>query len=428
MTPFLDRAARRPCPGAHSACTALPHPRPQTPPCRRARRGFVTAQQRQGPGEAAWDPPSRAPCPVTPSTRRGAPRDSVKGQARGGTGHARGRGRLCPCDAERQGRGQAGTHVPPPASRCSVFAGRDGGVRAGTRPRPHRCVCPAQRPAVAAAASPCRALPRWGGGSGSGWREGPPGTREPCREGPCAPRGPRGGGPGAVARRWAGAVLTCARRQLLARPGRRPRAQDAARGRRCHPRSVSPRGCHAHPVSRRVPQAAGAHPSRWGRPSLGQRQPFRAKALPPELGNERFGHARPEHRSRGHVGVPAAARQPPGRAPGSGRPAAAHLRLHHARPLVPQVLQGGGDVDLFSACNRQTAASDTGGRGRRHPARLPFRPTAERLPAPSPPRAGRRAAPPPLLPEGRGPHPHRRASGSGSRGSVCGFGAFSRTF
>lgn len=158
----------------------------------------------------------------------------------------------------------------------------------------------------------------------------------------------------------------------------------------------------------------------------GQRQPFRAKALPPELGNERFGHARPEHRSRGHVGVPAAARQPPGvpaaarqppwvatasrqppgRAPGSGWPVAAHLRLHHARPLVPQVLQGGGDVDLFSACNRQTAASDTGGRGRRRPARLPFRPTAERLPAPSPPRAGRRAAPPPLLPDGRGPHPH----------------------
>lgn len=35
-----------------------------------------------------------------------------------------------------------------------------------------------------------------------------------------------------------------------------------------------------------------------------------------------------------------------------------YLGLDHARPLVPQVLQGGGDVDLLGACNRHTPGSD----------------------------------------------------------------------
>lgn len=51
-------------------------------------------------------------------------------------------------------------------------------------------------------------------------------------------------------------------------------------------------------------------------------------------------------------------------------PPPAYLRLHHAWPLVPQVLQGGRDVDLLSACNRQThrlLRQAPGGRGQRCP-------------------------------------------------------------
>ena len=35
-----------------------------------------------------------------------------------------------------------------------------------------------------------------------------------------------------------------------------------------------------------------------------------------------------------------------------------YLGLDHARSLVPQMLQGGGDVDLLGACNRHTPGSD----------------------------------------------------------------------
>lgn len=35
-----------------------------------------------------------------------------------------------------------------------------------------------------------------------------------------------------------------------------------------------------------------------------------------------------------------------------------YLGLDHARSLVPQMLQGGGDVDLLGACNTHTPGSD----------------------------------------------------------------------
>lgn len=113
----------------------------------------------------------------------------------------------------RRGQGADWHPRPPNPRRDADFAGREGRLRVGTWPGRLRWPRHRGRSAVTTVASLCRALPARGGGSnGTGWKDQPPGTRDPCRERCCAARvtrGPIGGR----------ADLTCARWQLLARHG-----------------------------------------------------------------------------------------------------------------------------------------------------------------------------------------------------------------